>query len=141
MLISRATNIQSCEILRNELIQTVSNCDKALNKLNEHINNLKSQKAFKDVQFYLNQLHDHHKNSNFSSKDKESDVSDKEECSENKSRASRKSFGTSSSSSAATRSESLPTKDNINSKNNTNTLSSLKDVNTKTRYYLIFVKN
>ena len=59
LLISRATNLQSCEMLRTELTHTLQNCDKALGKLNEHIANLKSQKAFKDVQFYFNQLQQH----------------------------------------------------------------------------------
>ena len=55
LLISRASNMQSCESLRNEIVKTIGNCDKALIRLNEFISQLKSQKIFKDVQFYLNQ--------------------------------------------------------------------------------------
>lgn len=55
ILISRVSNMQSCEQLRNELTVTIQNCDKSLSKLNEFINQLKSQKQFKEIQFYLNQ--------------------------------------------------------------------------------------
>ena len=47
--------MQSCESIRAELAHTLHNCDKALNKLNEHISGLKSQKIFKEALFYLNQ--------------------------------------------------------------------------------------
>jgi hypothetical protein len=55
ILISRASNMQSCETLRNELSLTIQNCEKSLNKLNDFIAQLKSQKQFKEIQFYLNQ--------------------------------------------------------------------------------------
>lgn len=55
LLISRISNMQTCESIRLELSQTMANCDKALNKLNEHITSLKSQKLFKEAQVYFNQ--------------------------------------------------------------------------------------
>lgn len=59
LLISRASNMQTCESLRDDIVRTMGNCDKALTRLNEFILQLKSQKIFKDVQFILNQ-HQHH---------------------------------------------------------------------------------
>ena len=60
LLISRASNMQTCESLRDEIVKTVGNCEKALGRLTEFISQLKSQKVFKDVQFYLNQHQQHH---------------------------------------------------------------------------------
>jgi len=59
LLISRASNMQTCESLRDEIVRTMGNCDKALARLNEFIMQLKSQKIFKDVQFILNQHQQH----------------------------------------------------------------------------------
>jgi hypothetical protein len=58
LLVSRVTTMQSCETIKLELVQTLQNCEKALNKLNEHVSSLKSQKIFKEALFYLNQ-HQH----------------------------------------------------------------------------------
>lgn len=59
LLLSRVTTMHTCESLRQELMQTLYNCDKALNKLNDHTSGLKSQKIFKEAVFYINQ-HQHH---------------------------------------------------------------------------------
>jgi len=56
ILISRVSNMQACEQLRNELTTTIQNCDKSLHKLNEFITQLKSQKQFKEIQFFLNHV-------------------------------------------------------------------------------------
>ena len=58
LLISRASNMQSCETMRTEINQTMANCERALTKLNDYINNLKSQKIFKEVQFYMSRKED-----------------------------------------------------------------------------------
>ena len=53
LVVSRASNMQSCESMQQELTQTLNNCEKALSKLHEYISNLKSQKLFRDVQLFL----------------------------------------------------------------------------------------
>lgn len=55
LLVSRVTTMQSCEQIRLELAQTLQNCEKALNKLNDHVSSLKSQKIFKEALYYMNQ--------------------------------------------------------------------------------------
>ena len=55
LLSSRVTTMQSCEQIRHELAQTLQNCEKALNKLNDHVSSLKSQKIFKEALYYMNQ--------------------------------------------------------------------------------------
>ena len=71
LLISRASNMQTCESLREEIVKTVGNCEKALVRLNEFISQLKSQKIFKDVQFYMNQSHQHQQNNLKNDQEKE----------------------------------------------------------------------
>jgi hypothetical protein len=56
LIVSRAVNVQTCESVRSELSQTIENSQKALHRLNEYIVNLKSEKIFKEVQIYLNEL-------------------------------------------------------------------------------------
>lgn len=63
ILISRVSNMQSCEQLRTELTLTIQNCNQSLAKINEFITQLKSQKQFKEIQFYLNQTHQKQQNS------------------------------------------------------------------------------
>ncbi len=55
LLITRAYNMQTCESMRDEIVRTVGSCEKALTRLNEFIAQLKSQKIFREVQFFLNQ--------------------------------------------------------------------------------------
>ncbi len=56
LFVSRASNLASCDSMRAELIQTQQNCEKALSRLVDHINGLKTQKAFKDAaQFFAEQ--------------------------------------------------------------------------------------
>lgn len=50
LLISRASNIQTCETMRLELAKSINNCHKAMVKLNEYLANLKSQKLTKNIQ-------------------------------------------------------------------------------------------
>jgi len=61
LLISRAHNMQTCESMREEIVRTMGSCEKALTRLNEFISQLKSQKIFKDVQFFINQQHEREK--------------------------------------------------------------------------------
>lgn len=50
LLISRASNLQTCETMRIELEKSIGNCQKAHLKLNEYISHLKSQKLSKNLQ-------------------------------------------------------------------------------------------
>jgi hypothetical protein len=56
LIVSRAVNAQTCESVRSELSQTIENSQKALHRLNDYIVNLKSEKIFKEVEMYLNEL-------------------------------------------------------------------------------------
>jgi hypothetical protein len=61
LLISRASNVQSCETMRMELVKSISNCHKALLKLNDYLANLKSQKLTKNLQtMVFSQSYDQH---------------------------------------------------------------------------------
>lgn len=50
LLISRASNLQTCESMRVELEKSIANCQKAHLKLNDYITHLKSQKLSKNLQ-------------------------------------------------------------------------------------------
>lgn len=56
LMISRASNLQLCETMKNELSQTVAKCEKAAQRLNAYISDIKSQKIFKDAQYYIHNL-------------------------------------------------------------------------------------
>jgi hypothetical protein len=56
LVVSRAVNVQTCESVRAELSQTIENSQKALHRLNDYIVNLKSEKIYKEVELYLNEL-------------------------------------------------------------------------------------
>ena len=56
LVVSRAANVQTCESIRGELTQTIEHSHKALVRLNEYIINLKSEKVYKEVELYLNEL-------------------------------------------------------------------------------------
>lgn len=56
LVISRAVNMHTCDSVRSELSHTIENSQRALNRLSDYISNLKSEKIYKEVEFYLSEL-------------------------------------------------------------------------------------
>ncbi len=67
MVVSRAVNFQSCEFIRGELSSTLENTHKAFVRLNDYISNLKSEKIYKKVELYLDELNNLHTTANTTS--------------------------------------------------------------------------
>jgi hypothetical protein len=63
-LSARNTSLILCEAIKYEVLHTIGLCEKASLKLNDYATNMKTEKLFKDAQYYLNT---HNKRSKISS--------------------------------------------------------------------------